>query len=501
MNNRLLTGSPSRDHIAGGYNDDSLPHINDINNKLFLKLKSRYYDHKTLITKYFNRVPMSMRRSLLVKVAFYKAHGEHNEYILIKDILKKFHPQVYDKQKQPIQSLHWFIQDFKDINNNDTNTTNNTTTNTTTNTNDNKIYFDQFEKYYKYLSCFIENDNVFEKIIVDIIKVDGEDTINFMKGVKVSYNGNDNDNDFNPTISYSELPNVNTTFTSSSPRPSSAQQSPANAKVKFSIPEEDDNDALSYFDHNNNSPLKGLNTNNNNNNNNNSKQPPESYYSNGNGSSSNNGNGNKSRSKQVGVSPLRSNKPPLAQPSLGTPQFIPKAPSQSSPRNNVPNIRMQSPNTYNNNSNNNNNNLMYSSMNSIIQAADFSPPKNPESISSGMIQQMHSMQEQMHSMQASFSLGVEEMNKLKEIEYQSQQEIIYYKSQLQASFNQNNDLHTQNEDLKKQNHKLTKQLKSVFSSYEALLALHEQTQQTLHQQNSVLKHHADEIKNLVNNTI
>ena len=144
---------------------------------------------------------------------------------------------------------------------------------------------------------------------------------------------------------------------------------------------------------------------------------------------------------------------------------------------------------------------MYSSMNSIIQAADFSPPKNPESISSGMIQQMHSMQEQMHSMQASFSLGVEEMNKLKEIEYQSQQQIIYYKSQLQASFNQNNDLHTQNEDLKKQNHKLKGQLKSVFSSYEALLALHEQTQQTLHQQNSVLKHQADEIKNLVNNTI
>jgi len=495
-NNRLLTGSPSRDHIAGGYIDDTLPQLNDINNKLFIKLKSRYYDNKTLITKYFNRVPMSMRRSLLVKVAFHKAslsHGENNEYILIKDILKKFHPQVYDNKKQPIQSLHWFIQDFKDINNT-TNNTNNTTTNSTTtstNSNDNKIYFDQFEKYYKYLSCFIENDNVFEKIIVDIIKVDGEDTINFMKGVKVSYNSNDYDNDFNPTISYSELPNVNTSFTS--PRPSSAQQSPANAKVKFSIPEEDDNDALSYFDNNNNSPLKGLN----NNNNSNSKQPPESYYSNGsnvNNSNNNNGNGNKSRSKQVGVSPLRSNKPPLAQSSLGgTPQFIPKAPSQSSPRSNVPNVRMQSPNTYNNNSNNN---VMYSSMNNSIQAADFSPPKNPESISSGMIQRL---QEQMHSMQASFSLGVEEMNKLKEIEYQSQQQIHYYKSQLQASFNQNNDLHIQNEDLKKQNHKLKGQLKSVFSSYEALLALHEQTQQTLHQQNSVLKNQADEIKNLVNN--
>lgn len=452
-NNRSLSVSPSRDHIAGGYVDDNLPQLNDSNNPLFIKIKARYYDNKTLVTKFFNRVPMSMRRSLLVKVAFRKATSHGEEFILIKDILKKFHPQVYENKKQLGQALHWFIQDFKEMIKDSE-----------------KIYFDQFEKYYKYLSCFIENDNVFEKVIVDVIKVDGNDTINFMKGVKVSFSNNDETN-FNPTISYSELPSPGPIINfASHPSPSSSQQNPK-SQVKFTIPEEDD--ALSYFDQTN-SPLKGGNS---------SKQPPEeSYYSNGNYN-----NGNKSnRNKQVGISPLCSSKPPLAQPPLGTPQFIPKAPSQHSPRSsssNVNSVRMQSPNTYNNSNGNGN-----------FQNPETSLPSNPEIMSSGMLQRL---QEQMQSMQTSFSLGVEEMNKLKEIEIQCQQQINYYKAQLQASMNENAALHNQNEDMKKQINKLKGQFKSVFVSYEALLALQEQSQLTIQHQNNALKKQADEIKNLV----
>jgi hypothetical protein len=51
-NNRSLSVSPSRDHIAGGYVDDNLPQLNDSNNPLFIKIKARYYDNKTLVTKF-----------------------------------------------------------------------------------------------------------------------------------------------------------------------------------------------------------------------------------------------------------------------------------------------------------------------------------------------------------------------------------------------------------------------------------------------------------------